>query len=327
MRAHRVDDYMTKMTAVAPDAHCKTPLWTKFLERVTDGKKDLQSYLARVHGYSLTGVTTEHQMWFYHGSGRNGKSVFMNTVANIFGDYHRNAPIETFTATRNEQHPTELAMLRGARMVSATETEEGKRWAESRLKTITGGDIISARFMRQDFFEFRPQFKLHILGNHKPGLRSVDEAIRARINLVPFTVFIPEDERDPHLTDKLKKEWPGILAWLVKGCIAWQRQGLAPPKVVTEATKTYLDNEDTIAAWVDDCCKVDKKEWTGIKTLFASWKSWAESHGEYVIPMNRFCERLDALGHPSTKVNGARGRQGLGLTPYQAYAANVGKEP
>jgi putative DNA primase/helicase len=298
-------------------------LWSKFLDRVTDKNKDLQAYLARVSGYALTGITNEHQMWFLFGSGRNGKGVFMNTVANILGDYHRTAAIETFTVTNTEAHPTELAMLRGARLVTATETEEGRRWAESRLKTITGGDKISARFMRQDFFEFYPQFKLIISGNHKPGLRSVDEAIRARINLVPFSVLIPKDKRDPHLTEKLKAEWPGILAWMIKGCKEWQRNDLSAPSVVTNATAEYLDNEDTVSQWIDDKCDVDKQHWAPFTKLFKSWKEWADNHGEFVISVRRFRERLDAMGHTSVKVKEVRGRQGLRLKPLPGFRQEV----
>ena len=322
-RDHCAEDYMTKITAVAPNASCPTPLLSKFLDRVTDGDKKLQAYLARVTGYSLTGVTTEHAMFFLHGDGANGKSVFMNTIACILGDYHRTAPIEVFTATNNEQHPTELAMLRGARLVTATETEEGRRWAESRIKTLTGGDRIAARFMRQDFFEYTPQFKLMISGNHKPGLRSVDEAIRRRLNLVPFDVTIPEAERDKELTGKLKAEGPGVLAWMIAGCLEWQRIGLAPPKIVTEATDAYLEDEDTIKLWVDEVCLQGEQYWTPTNQLFASWQDWAEARGEYVIPSRRFVQRLEALGFERHRPNQVRGFRGLGLTPFTAFAAQA----
>ena len=139
--------------------------------------------------------------------------------------------------------------------MTAIETEEGRRWAESRIKALTGGDPIAARFMRQDFFEFTPQFKLIIAGNHKPGLRSVDEAIRRRFNLIPFTVTIPPEERDDTLGEKLQAELPGILAWMIEGCTIWQKQGLNPPRVVTDATAAYLESEDAIAAWIEDCCE------------------------------------------------------------------------
>ena len=319
LRPHAATDYMTKITNVAPDPSCPIPLWLKFLDRVTDRNKGLQAYLARMCGYSLTGVTTEHAMFFLHGDGANGKSVLMNTIIHIVGDYHRTAPIETFTATNNEQHPTELAMLRGARMVTATETEDGRRWAENRIKTLTGGDRIAARFMRQDFFEYSPQFKLVISGNHKPGLRSVDEAIRRRVNLLPFTVTIPEAERDKELTNKLRAEAPGILAWMIAGCLEWQQIGLAPPEVVIEATKAYLEDEDTIKQWVDDVCIVGEDQWASTADLFASWQEWAERHGEYVIPSRRFVQHLVALGFERHRPNQARGFRGLGLVSYTAY--------
>jgi hypothetical protein len=134
------------------------------------------------------------------------------------------------------------------RLVTATETEEGRRWAESRIKQLTGGDTVAARFMRQDFFEYRPAFKLVIAGNHKPSLRSVDEAIRRRFHLIPFAVTVPEAERDPDLAEKLKEEWPGVLAWLIKGCLEWQAEGLQPPQAVRAATEAYLSAEDSLSA-------------------------------------------------------------------------------
>ena len=175
MRPHAPGDYITKITAAAPGGEC--PTWLEFLNRITGGDVELQAFLQRMAGYSLTGDTSEHALFFGYGTGANGKSVFVETLAGLLGDYHRMAPIETFTATIGDQHPTNLAGLRGARLVTAVETEEGRRWAESRIKQLTGGDKVAARFMRQDFFEFTPQFKLIIVGNHKPGLRSVDEAI------------------------------------------------------------------------------------------------------------------------------------------------------
>lgn len=162
-------------------------------------------------GYALTGMTNEHALFFLFGTGANGKSVFLKTIAGVMGDYAMTAPIETFSASLNDRHPTELARLQGARLVTATEPREGARWDESKVKLLTGGDRIAARFMRQNFFEFAPQFKLLIAGNHKPRLSSVDEAIRRRLKLLPFTVTIPESERDLGLAEKLHDEWGGIL--------------------------------------------------------------------------------------------------------------------
>ena len=294
--APRPSDNMMKMAAVAPDASCATPQWRAFLDRVTDGDAELQDYLQRVCGYCLTGRTMEHVLFFLYGSGANGKSVFLNTIAGMMGDYAQSAPIETFLAARYDRHPTELAMLRGARLVTATETDEGRRWDESKVKAITGGDPISARFMRQDFFTYTPQFKLMIAGNHKPHLRTVDEAIRRRIHLVPFTVTIPAAERDDALSEKLKAEWPGILAWAIAGCMEWRRTGLRPPTAVSDATREYLDSEDAIAFWIAECCTIGSSHDDLTATLYASWRAHADRSGKSAGSMKAFSQALEARG-------------------------------
>jgi putative DNA primase/helicase len=157
---HGPEDYITKSTAVAPGGEC--PRWLSFLARITGNDAQLALFLQRVAGYALTGSVVEHALFFGHGTGANGKGVFVNTIAGILGDYATTASMETFIASNGDRHPTDLAGLRGARLVTAQETEEGRRWAEAKIKTLTGGDRVSARFMRQDFFEFTPQFKLLI---------------------------------------------------------------------------------------------------------------------------------------------------------------------
>jgi putative DNA primase/helicase len=257
--SHQPTDYMTKITAVPPKGPC--PLWRKFLDRTFAGDAELIAFVQRVAGYALTGSTREHALFFGFGTGANGKSVLINTISGILGDYHRTAAIETFTASKVDRHPTDLAGLRGARLVTAIETEEGRRWDEAKIKALTGGDRIAARFMRQDFFEYVPAFKLVIAGNHKPSLRSVDESIRRRLNLLPFTVTIPPEERDRDLPEKLKAEWPGILRWMIQGCLEWQRIGLAPPKAVCDATAAYLEAEDAVGAWIEERCQCGPQAW------------------------------------------------------------------
>lgn len=306
---HRPEFHMTKMTAIGPDGDC--PRWLAFLEEISDGDAELIAYIQRMLGYALTGDTREHSLFFAHGTGANGKSVLLSTVSGILATYHRTAPIETFTATNGERHPTDLAMLRGARLVTSIETEEGRHWAESRIKQLTGGDAIAARFMRQDFFEYCPQFKLAIAGNHKPSLRSVDEAIRRRFHLIPFSVTIPSDERDQALTEKLKAEWPGILRWMIDGCLEWRRDGLRPPRAVQDATAAYLEAEDAIAAWIDDKCEREAAAWESSTDLFASWKAWAEGAGENHGSMKRFAQNLEARGFQRHKKMHAQGFDGL----------------
>lgn len=313
LRAHQAADYMTKITAAGPRGDC--PLFLAFLDRITGSDHELIAYLRRVLGYALTGITRDHALFFGYGTGANGKSVLLSTVAGILGDYHKTAPIETFTASNVDRHPTDLAMLRGARLVTATETEEGRQWAESRIKSLTGGDRVSARFMRQDFFEYTPQFKLFIAGNHRPGLRSVDEAIRRRFHLIPFAVTIPPEERDGELAEKLKAERSGILAWIVEGCLKWQSEGLAAPEAVTAATAEYLNSEDAIAAWIEERCERDLTAWAGVAPLFGSWAAWAAKAGENPGSQKKFSQKLrDRHFHKHDMTTG-RGFYGLRILP------------
>jgi putative DNA primase/helicase len=294
VRPHRAVDYVTKVTMVAPGGDC--PLWRSFLARITDNDSDLQAFIQRTAGYCLTGVTREHALFFGYGTGANGKGTLLNALTGIMGAYAVVAPMETFTASHSDRHPADLAMLRGARLVTAQETEEGRRWAESRIKALTGGDPITARFMRQDFFTFIPQFKLFVAGNHKPGLRGVDEAIRRRLHLVPFNVRIPADERDPDLAEKLKAEWHGILQWAIDGCVEWQSQRLNAPAIVTQATADYLEAEDAVGQWITECCDTSQFVWGSSSVLFASWREWAERAGEFAGSQKRFSQALQARG-------------------------------
>ncbi len=288
------EDYCTKITAVAPGGQC--PTWLAFLDTVTAGDKDLQAYLARVAGYALTGVTTEHALFFFYGSGRNGKGTFLNTLTRILNDYAKVSSMETFTETRNDRHPQELAGLMGRRLVTAQETEEGKRWAESRLKTLTGGDPITARFMRQDDFTFMPQFKLIFAGNHKPALRNVDEAMRARMNLIPFTVTVPPERRDKNLAEKLWSEAGGILQWAIEGCLSWQRGGLRPPAAVTDATDGYLEGQDLIMQFIAECCETGPGFSVKVQALFNVYKRWCQDAGNFAMGRNKFADAVDQRG-------------------------------
>jgi putative DNA primase/helicase len=312
--AQPADAYLTKVTTVTPQEG-PTPVWEAFLLRVTGGDDKLVAFLRRMAGYCLTGSTKAHALFFMYGVGANGKSTFINALTGCLGEYHRTAPVETFTASAQDRHPTDLAGLRGARLVTAVETDEGRRWNESKIKTLTGGDKIAARFMRQDFFEFEPQFKLLFAGNHKPGLQSVDEAIRRRIHLIPFTVTIPPEERDEALAERLRAEWPGILAWAIAGCVEWQESGLAPPEAVTAATSSYFEAEDAIAAWIDERCQRRPNAWESSSRLFSSWRDWADKAGEPAGSMKRFVQRLENQGFKPRRQATGRGFDELALLP------------
>jgi putative DNA primase/helicase len=280
LRDSRREDAITKVTAVAPlDDRC--PLWLKFLDDATGGDAEFIRFLQQWCGYCLTGVTREHALVFVYGPGGNGKSVFLNIMRRNFGDYVRNAAMDTFASSKNEKHPTDLAMLRGARLVTASETEADKSWAEARIKQLTGGDVISARFMKQDFFEYLPQFKLVVVGNHTPALHNVDDAAKRRFNIVPFirTPAAPDLE----LEGKLFREAGGILQWMIKGCLDWQANGLSRPACVRAATKDYFEDQDLLGQWIEDCCDVEfgtKRLWDRSADLFDDWSKFCKNAGE-----------------------------------------------
>ncbi len=319
-------DRMTKITTATPAGDC--PQWRAFLSDVTGGNVELQTYLQRMVGYCLTGVTSAHALFFLYGTGANGKSVFANVISTILGDYATAASMDTFVETRGDRHPTDLAGLRGARFVTAIETEQGRRLNESKVKAITGGDKISARFMHKDFFEFFPQFKPVIVGNHKPAIRNIDEAMKRRMHMIPLTVTIPPEKRDGRLTEKLLAERDGILAWAVNGCLAWQLEGLNPPACVRAATEEYFEAEDALGRWLDERCvrEVNAKSLTA--ELFNDWKQWAEAAGEFIGSQRRFSDLLITRGIEKWRNSvGVRGFQGVGLKyppapSYTPYADN-----
>lgn len=314
LRPHDRAERMTKTAQATPRGEC--PRWQAFLADITANDESLQKYLQRVAGYCLTGATSAHALFFLYGTGANGKSVFLNTLAAILGDYATSAPMDTFMDARGDRHPTDLAGLRGARFVASIETEQGRRWNESKVKAITGGDKISARFMRQDFFDYFPQFKLLIAGNHKPAIRNVDEAMRRRLHLIPFTVTVPPDRRDPRLSEKLLEEKDGIMAWALEGCLAWLQCGLLPPAIVEGATKEYFEAEDAMGQWLEERCEIRPTSRATSSDLYAEWREWAEKAGEYVGSIKRFSEVLINRGFEPTRLHGGlRGFKGLHLRP------------
>jgi putative DNA primase/helicase len=331
-RPARQEDYLTKMSGTSlAKPGTPHPIWTAFLQRITNEDQELMKFLQRYIGYCMTGDISEHVFVFAYGTGANGKSTFIGTIQNIFGDYAVVADMSTFLASQNDRHPTELAKLRGARLVVATETQAGRAWDEAKIKALTGGEKLTARFMRQDFFDFFPTFKLFISGNHKPRLRGVDEAIRRRLLLVPFLVEIPKAERDPKLPEKLKPEWPAILRWCVDGCLEWQRIGLVPPAVVTEATDKYFDTEDSFGQWVEDDCDVDVGndfKWDSVTKLFDAWSLYATNNGDRPGNKNAFNEAMTGRGFVACRKGSPQVRvfSGIQLKPGAAKAANFSRK-
>ena len=314
MRQARPEDHISKLAAVAPSRATPPDLWLRFLDDATDRNDAMIRFLQQWCGYCLTGSTKEHALLFGYGPGGNGKSVFLNTVAGIMGAYATVAAMDTFTASYGDKHPTDLAMLNGARLVVATETEEGRAWAESRIKQMTGGDPITARFMKRDFFTYLPQFKLTIVGNHKPVLRNVDDAARRRFNLAPFVHKPANPDKD--LEAKLRAEWPGILAWMIDGCLAWQEHGLERPAAVKEATAEYFEAQDHFGRWLAECCTLIPTMSTKPSHLLHSFQKWCSENGEPETDNKRMrgmLERTPGLRYVTVK--GSQLVRGVGLRP------------
>lgn len=314
MHPHNRHDRMTKTASATPRGSSK--IWLNFIAQVTQGDQKYADYLQRFAGYCLTGSTQEHALFFLYGTGANGKSVFVNTLFTLLGDYAANAPIDTFMEARSDRHPTDLAGLRGARFVGATETEQGRRWNESKIKEITGGDRVSARFMRQDFFTYVPQFKLVIAGNHKPAIRNIDEAMRRRLHLIPFTVTVPPEKRDKQLQEKLLVERDGILAWALEGCLSWQQNGLTPPQCVVDATDEYFDEEDTIGEFLEEECQQHPQAREAVADVFERWRQRTEKRSEYIGTSRWLVQQLLRRGfHRARTATGAKALMGLSLKP------------
>jgi putative DNA primase/helicase len=305
LREHRREDLITKIapTTYGPDA--AAPTWEAFLERVLPGE-DLRAFVQRAVGYSATGDTSEQCMFINHGGGANGKSTFQEAIAAALGDYAMRAPTEMLLAKRSDGVPNDVARLKGARFVSASETEEGRRLAESRIKDLTGQDTITARFMKAEWFDFAPTHKLWLSTNHKPEIRGTDAAIWRRIRLVPWAVTIPPAEQDKKLPIALRHELAGILAWVVRGCLQWRREGLQAPDEVRKATGEYRAEMDVLAGFLVECCELDTGHWEYAKDLYECYKRWCDENGERPEPQRKFGGRLGERGFQRDR-GGSRG--------------------
>jgi putative DNA primase/helicase len=310
---HCAEDFLTRITAVGPNGEC--PRFHAFLDRITNGNAELAGYIQRIFGYCCTGLTTEQALFFAHGTGANGKSVLLGTMSKIFGGYAKSAPVEAFMAAKGDRIPNDIAALPGARLVTSIETDDGKRWADAKVKQLTGGDVVTARFMRAEWFDFTPTFKIIVAGNHRPSLANIDEAIRRRLQIIPFSVTIPLEERDHRLAEALEAEGPGILAWAIAGCADWQRRGLAPPHAVQDATHAYLSSEDSIRSWIDDRLLSDRAAWISSTDLFASWRDWATRVGESPGSQKALSGKLIERGWTKQDTRAAKGFAGYRLKP------------
>jgi putative DNA primase/helicase len=307
---------LTKISKVKYDNNAECPNWLRFLDSIFEGNQEIIDFLQKAIGYTLTGDISEQVMFFLYGNGRNGKSTFINTIQTLLGDYGRQTNSDTFIKKKNDNSiNNDIARLDGARFVSAVESEEGQQLAESLVKQITGGEKISARFLRQEFFEFAPEFKVFFTTNHMPIVKNNDNGIWRRIRLVPFTVTIPKEKIDKELPKKLEKEMSGILKWAVEGCLKWQREGLGEPESVRKATENYREDMDILGPFLKEVCLINPLAKVETKVIYEKYKKWCFDNDESMMLKNRaFYRQLETRGFK--KEPGAKNRlyfHGIGL--------------
>ncbi|USY31717.1 phage/plasmid primase, P4 family [Bacillus velezensis] len=323
---HDRDFLFTKISSVAYQKDADCPNWKAFLESIFIDEQgqpnyEIINFMQKAIGYSLTGDTTEQVMFFLFGNGRNGKSTFINTVQQLLGDYGRQTNSDTFIKKKNDSSiNNDIARLDGARFVSAVESEEGQQLSESLVKQITGGEKMSARFLRQEYFEFTPEFKVFFTTNHKPIVKGSDEGIWRRIRLVPFTVTIPKEKVDKKLPQKLAAEMPGILRWAVEGCLKWQKEGLKEPEVIRKATEGYREDMDILGPYMSERCVVHPSAKIEAKELYKDYKNWCYENDEIELKNRAFYRQIEIRGFK--KENGAKNKvffYGIGLNKYQSH--------
>lgn len=313
LREHNQNDLITRILPVEFNPQAQAPTWDRFLGRIMASNQELIAFIQRAVGYTLTGLTSEQCLFFMFGSGKNGKSTFIETLASLLGDYMKKTPTETIMLKKGDSIRNDVARLQNARMVVAAETEEGRRLDESLIKDLTGGDTITARYLHKEFFEFKPTHKLWLYGNHKPVIKNTDEGIWRRIALIPFAVTIAPEERDSALPEKLYQELPGILAWAMRGCLEWQRVGLSFPDVVKSATQEYRAEQDLMASWIGDRCVINSAAAARAKELYASYTQWCGDSGEYAITMSRWGASLEDRGFKRERMNYGQRWTGIGI--------------
>lgn len=313
-REHKATDMLTKIAGInyKPEADC--PKWLDFLDKIFEGKGDLIDYMQTILGYSLTGDIGE-QCWFIlYGIGANGKSTFINVIHGILGDYAINTPFSTFLSKgRGDNIPNDLARMRGARFVSATEAGENRRFNEELLKNIVGSDLITARFLRQEYFDFHPECKIWLASNHKPIVREFSLGFWRKIRLIPFKTIIPEEERILQYDKILLEEKEGIFNWILKGYKKWKEEGLKTPKEIIEATTEYKSSMDVIAEFIEECCTESPQAEIATKELYKEYKSWCDEGGEKFISKNSFGRRLAERGYKSIRTRDERKWDGIDL--------------
>ena len=255
-------------------------------------------YLQKSAGYALTGEVWEKLFQFVHGRTETGKSQFVDALMGVLGDYAAAVSADAFMRSRTDKVPADLAQLTGVRLVTATEPEQGKKWDEQKLKAITGGDAMQVRLFYGQFFTYKPQFKVLVVGNHEPEIRTVDDAMLRRIHIIPLDRKVPREMQIPKLGERMvREEGPAILAWMIEGCLAWQREGLEAPDAVRARTDEYANEEDMMQQWLNESCLLGPEHEVSVGALYASWEEWCHRRNERPGKYTSFGRSLKAFKH------------------------------
>jgi P4 family phage/plasmid primase-like protien len=329
LREHRQGDLITRLSPVAFDRLAEAPRWRAFLDRVLPDP-EVQRFVQRLVGYWLTGDTSEQVVVILYGTGANGKTVFVEAVRDVLGNYAASTPFDSFLARRTTGQPRDdLARLDGARLVTAAEPSEGARLDEGVVKALTGADTVTARHLYGTYFDFRPTFKIVLTVNHRPHITGTDLGIWRRVRLVPFTVTIAEKDQDRELAARLCAEAPGILRWAVEGCRDRQAHGLGTPGAVCAATAAYREDEDTLGPFLVECCTLGPERRVTAKDLHAAYQRWCQENGEEPVSQKVLGSRLSQRPGLSRKRSGKWWWHGVGLTqsvgPLDPCAPSNGK--
>lgn len=314
LRPHRREDLITRLAPVDFDPAAQCPRWARFLNEILPDE-DTRSFVQKFLGYSLSGSMREQSLVVLYGSGSNGKSTFLEAVKYVMGDHAIEAAGETFLLNGKKGRSTDnkLADLRAARLVSSSESGEEHRLDETLVKRATGGDELTANHLYHETFRFHAKFKLWLCTNHRPEIRGVDEGVWRRMRLVPFAVTIPPERREGDLPAQLRAESAGILAWAVRGCLAWQREGLQPPAAVSASTADWRATEDDVAGFIADCCVVAEFAKVTSGALYKSYREWSLQQGGRPASAKAFGMRLSNLGYQPARDTTKRMWLGIGL--------------
>ena len=315
LQTHDPRHLITKLAPVTYDPMAQCPNWLAFLDMIMNRRPRLTGFLKRAFGTSLTGVTSDKALFILYGpGGDNGKSTMVDVMQRVLGDYARRTPVETFLKKRDGSIPNDIARLKGARFVWASENERGSRLSEALIKEMTGGDKLAARFMRGEFFEFMPEFKLWFATNHKPAVRG-DAAVWRRLKLIPFDITIPVDQQKPRheVMEIFAREYSGILSWGIEGCLEWQRNGLGVPDEVVAATKEYEAEQDTFAMFLDEKCVRVPNARALSMDVYRAYKAWAEQRGESPVSHKTFASLMSERNFTKAKTMKGALYSGIGL--------------